>query len=286
MIIVILAALGLILGSFVNAMVWRFHEQAELRENAAKKPKTDKDALTLQQLSMVKGRSMCSNCHHELAVKDLVPLFSWLWLQGRCRYCHQKIQDSPLIEVILPVLFVVSYLTWPDALSEVGLYQFVFWLIFLTGFMALAAYDLRWFLLPDRIVFPLIGLAILELVGRFIFYDATWGTLGGAVLGVLVSSGLFYVLYVVSQGGWIGGGDVKLGIIIGILVGSAVPAMLMLFIASTLGTLVALPQLISGKAGRASKLPFGPYLLLATFIVVLYGERIINGYLNLVGLSS
>lgn len=280
MIIAALAILGLILGSFVNALVWRFHEQAELAENGPKKGKPTKT-----ELSMLKGRSMCSNCHHELAVKDLVPLFSWLWLKGKCRYCHKRIMDSPLIELILPLLFIISYLAWSQPLTGGGLYLFSFWLIFLTGFMTLAAYDLRWYLLPNRIVFPLIGIALLQLAGQIILYGSGLQEVIGIVASVSISSGIFYALYVFSQGRWIGGGDVKLGIVLGILLANPLQAMLMLFIASLLGTLVALPQLLTGKAGRTSKIPFGPYLMAATFIVVLYGQQVIDGYYSLLGLA-
>lgn len=280
MIILILAVFGLILGSFVNALVWRFHKQAELIEKGHKKGQP-----TAEQLSMVKGRSMCSHCHHELAVKDLIPLFSWLWLRGRCRYCKVKIEDSPLIELTLPVLFVVSYLAWPHSFSGVGLYLFCFWLVFLVGFMALAAYDLRWYLLPDRIVFPLVGLALVQIIGQVAFFGGGWAVITGAIWGVLIASGIFYVLNLVSKGEWIGGGDVKLGIVLGLLVGGPLNAMLVLFIASLLGTLVALPLMITGKAGRTSRLPFGPYLLAATFIVVLWGSWLIDTYNGFLGLS-
>lgn len=288
MIIVVLILLGLILGSFVNALVWRFHEQAELRENSVKSPQKGSKvgkAPTLDELSMVKGRSMCSNCHHELAPKDLIPLFSWLSLRGKCRYCGVKIQDSPLIELVLPILFVVSYLAWPFELSGLGLYQFVFWLVFLVGFMALAAYDFRWFLLPNRIVYPLIGVALVQLIGQFLFYDAGLSDITNAIWGVVVASGIFYVIYMVSNGTWIGGGDVKLGIVLGLIVGGPLKGMLLLFIASLIGTLIALPLLAAGKAERTSRLPFGPYLLVATFIVVLYGQQLIDLYYRSLGLS-
>lgn len=283
MIIIVLVLLGLILGSFVNALVWRFHKQAELAEKPAKKPK--KADLTAEQLSMLKGRSMCSNCHHELAPKDLVPLFSWLLLRGKCRYCGAKIQDSPLVEVVLPILFVLSYISWPYALSGEGLYLLILWLVFLVAFMALTAYDLRWYLLPDRIVYPLIGLAILEQLGRLVFFHGDWVFVAGEVWGVLIASGLFYLIYLVSGGEWIGGGDVKLGIVLGLLVSGPLRSILLLFIASMVGTLVALPLLLTGKADRTSKLPFGPYLMLAAFVVVVYGTPITDAYNRLFGLS-
>src|ERR1700712_4728549 len=105
--IFLLVVLGLIFGSFVNAFVWRLHERESLLQKKRKPTKKQ-----LSELSILHGRSMCVHCHHELAAKDLVPLFSWLWLRGKCRYCHKPIQDSPLIEAVLPVLFIVSYLAW------------------------------------------------------------------------------------------------------------------------------------------------------------------------------
>src|SRR6185369_3402365 len=106
--IVILALLGLIFGSFVNALTWRLHEQEKL---AGKKGK--KAADRRQALSISTGRYMCSNCGHELAAKDLVPVFSWLWLRGKCRYCGARIPDSPIVELATGLLFALSYAAWP-----------------------------------------------------------------------------------------------------------------------------------------------------------------------------
>jgi prepilin signal peptidase PulO-like enzyme (type II secretory pathway) len=117
LIIVALIGFGLIFGSFVNALVWRMHAQDELKEQleklrAKKKTKDFEKTITesethLRELSMSKGRSMCSKCHHPLAPNDLVPLLSWLWLRGKCRYCRKPIEDTPLLEAGLPVAFVV-----------------------------------------------------------------------------------------------------------------------------------------------------------------------------------
>ena len=277
MIIGLRVVVGLCFGSFVNALIWRLHEQEKVRAAGKKGAK-----VRLAKLSIVRGRSMCSHCGHVLGALDLIPVVSWVWLRGRCRYCHYKIEDSPAIELVTAALFVASYLLWPVALHGQGLVQFCFWLAFVVGFVALAVYDLRWFLLPDKIVFPLIGLAVVEALVLVVFYGAGWQSLLGSVCGVLIASGLFFVLFQVSAGKWIGGGDVKLGVVLGVLLGGPVRSLLLLFLASALGTLVSMPLLAAGKAKRTTLLPFGPFLLLAAAVVELFGAHItdwLNGFI-------
>ncbi len=258
MIIFFLILSGLAFGSFVNAFVWRLHSGQD----------------------WVRGRSECSKCHHPLAVKDLVPVFSWLALRGKCRYCHKKITDNPVAELAVPALFVISYLAWPP-LSGQALFDFVFWLIFLVGFVALAMYDLKWFLLPDVIVFPLICLALLQVSGDWLLYDHSWQQLFGPAMGVAAISGVFLVIYAVSKGSWIGFGDVKLGVVLGLLAGGVMEGFFVLLVASLLGTLIALPMVVSGKANRKSHLPFGPLLIAGTIVVQLWGSGMLDWYLGL-----
>lgn len=261
LILVGLGGLGLIFGSFVNALVWRLHEKRD----------------------WVSERSECLHCHHVLAPKDLIPVISYVMLKGKCRYCHHSIDDTPLTELTTPALFILSYLCWPTSLQGVGLFQFILWLVFLVGFVALAAYDLRWYLLPNKMVFPLIALAAVQILVRPIFYHYSWHTSLDAALGALTLSGLFYVLFQISDGTWIGGGDVKLAIALGLLAGDPLRSMLLLFFASIVGTLGALPMLI--KNGRQAKLrlPFGPLLIAGTIVVVLFGSSIISWYSHLAG---
>ena len=183
----------------------------------------------------------------------------------------------------MAILFVGSYLLWPVQLQGIGLAQFCFWLAFLVGFVALAVYDLRWYILPDRIVYPLIGLAIVQVFLTFFLYHTGWQSLVGCVWGILIASGIFYVLYQVSAGSWIGGGDVKLGIVLGILVGGPMLSLLLLFVASMLGTLVSLPLLGFGKAKRTTLIPFGPFLIAATIVVTLYGHQFVSWFTQFSG---
>jgi leader peptidase (prepilin peptidase)/N-methyltransferase len=277
MIIVVLLVFGLIFGSFVNALVWRFHEQEEL---AGKKGKNAQKRL--RELSMLHGRSMCSNCGHELAAKDLVPLFSWLWLRGTCRYCHVRIQDNPLVEVATALLFAASYIWWPLDFHGANVLLFIIWLVFVVAFVALTVYDIRWFLLPNRIVFPLIVLAVVQ-VSIAAISNQDWRVALNAILGSVVLAGLFYLLFQLSNGAWIGGGDVKLAIVLGLLAGTPLKALLLLFLASVIGTIVSIPQLVKGKRGLQAKIPFGPFLIAATGITVLFGQSIIDWYSGLLG---
>jgi prepilin signal peptidase PulO-like enzyme (type II secretory pathway) len=260
MIILVLVLLGLVWGSFVNAFVWRLHEGKD----------------------WIRGHSECTNCHHPLASKDLVPVVSWLLLRGKCRYCRKSIKDSPLVELCVPLLFVASYIWWPWALQGGGLLRFVFWLVFLVNFVILAVYDLRWKLLPDKIVFPLIGLAVLQTLILIFFYSAGISLLWKTAIGALIISGGFYALFQISAGKWIGGGDVKLGIVLGILCAGAWQALLLLFIASFAGTIVTLPLLLNKRLKAKATIPFGPFLLFATIVIVLFSSAILKWYTHLI----
>lgn len=270
MIIAILILLGLCFGSFVNALVWRLHEQD--------KPKK-KRAASDTDLSIVSGRSMCPHCKHTLSVSDLIPLLSWLILRGKCHYCHKPIGwQYPLVEAATALLFVSSYLWWPLSFDAGGIFELIIWLVSLVGFMALIVYDLRWMLLPNKIVFPITGLAIIKVLGIALFFDGGFQSIINAVLGLAIAGGIFYVLFQVSNGKWIGGGDVKLGFALGLLLGTPTLALMMLFVASLLGTLIALPGLITKKLQRTSMLPFGPFLIIGTILVKLFGQTLLNWY--------
>jgi len=270
MIIVVLVFLGLCFGSFINALVWRTYKQSK----ATSKKKA-------AEYSLSKGRSMCVNCGHVLAAVDLLPVISWFSLRGKCRYCNKKISwQYPLVETITAVLFVASYVWWPSSLdSGLQIASFVTWLVALVGLVALCVYDLRWMILPNRIVFPVGAIAALSAV-LTIVDKGTKQSVFEVVSSVLIGGGLFYLLFQISKGKWIGGGDVKLGFVLGALIAVPGQAALMLFIASMLGTLVSLPMIINKKLTPTTRVPFGPFLIAATIIVKLFGASILNWYLH------
>lgn len=277
MIIIALFLFGLCLGSFVNALIWRVHEQA--KEAEKKKP----DQKRLRRLSVLKGRSVCPDCDRQLRAKDLVPVLSWLSTGGKCRYCGRKVSAQyPIVELVTALAFVASYWFWPQALA-IGLWQlgiFALWLVIATGLMALLVYDLRWYLLPNRIIYPLAGIAGLLALIRVSTASEPLQAVVDTALAVVVGGGLFYVLFQVSGGKWIGGGDVKLGWLLGLVLGTPGQAALMIFIAALLGTLVSLPLVVRKKLERNSIIPFGPFLIVGAFVAMLFGQSIIDWYLH------
>lgn len=277
MIIVALVILGLCLGSFINALVYRLHWQETHAEAKAAEKKL---------YSMRSGRSICPECKHKLSASDLVPVFSWVSLGGKCRYCHKPISGQyPAIELLTASLFTFSYLYWPYELSSAqNISAFILWLVFLTGFIALIVYDIKYMTLPNKIIFPLGLVAVAALLSVSIV-NQDFELIKTGLAGLLMGGGIFYVLFQISNGAWIGGGDVKLGFLLGFLVGGPWPALLMLFLASAMGTLYSLPMLLFKRIGPKSRIPFGPFLIIAAIIVQLFGADIISWYTNLAGSS-
>ncbi|HET6864127.1 MAG TPA: prepilin peptidase [Candidatus Saccharimonadales bacterium] len=278
----VLAWLGLCAGSFVNALVWRLHEQQ------AGKTANGKQKKATSNLSILKGRSMCPDCKHTLAWYDLIPLFSWLALGRKCRYCKKTISvQYPLVELIAGLVFAGSYLLWPLSVHIDGQWLLLsMWLAAAVGLLALAVYDLRWMLLPNRIIYPTLFVAATGRAGYIVFFDnRPLRAVGLWMASILVASGVFYLLYMASQGKWIGFGDVRLGLITGTLLAKPQYSLLMIFIASVLGSLVAMPDLIRRKKTLASRLPYGPFLIAATLIVMLWGESLLNHYKTWMGIN-
>lgn len=257
MIYAFLVLFGLCFGSFVNAFVWRLHKGRD----------------------WVRERSECVHCHHELAARDLVPILSWLLLRGRCRYCHKPISiQYPLVEAVTTALFVASYAFWPVQVRGGEIAVFSLWLVLAIGLVALVLYDLKWMLLPNKIVFPLLGIAALQALIRITIYPNHLHVLLGEIVAVALGGGIFYLLFQVSDGRWIGGGDVKLGFLLGLIVGSGAKSLLVIMLASLLGCLVSLPLLATGQLKRTSRVPFGPFLIAVGVITVLFGEKILHWY--------
>lgn len=272
----ILLFLGLVAGSFVNALVWRLHAQ-EL-EAGSQQPRAENS-----NLSVLHGRSQCPNCNHKLSARDLVPILSWLFLRGRCRYCQAPIsRQYPVVELAAAAVFVTSYYFWPVSITGGAVVLFVAWLVASVGLLALLIYDARWMLLPSKIIYPTLAAAA---IGRLIYllgYQMDKPHAAGQwALALLISSGFFWLLFIFSSGRYIGYGDVRLGLITGTLLATPAKSFLMLFLASTLGLIFALPPVLKKQKSLSSQIPFGPFLIVATGMALLFGDSLINWYTNL-----
>jgi prepilin signal peptidase PulO-like enzyme (type II secretory pathway) len=282
---VALVLVGACMGSFAGATTWRLRA-FQLKADKKAGEKVDQaeykrlEPLTKAKLST--DRSRCLHCGYTLQWYDLVPIVSWLSLKGKCRNCRTPIGYFELvIELGMVAFFVLSYAFWPAALdSWQTITHFALWLVAGVGLGILFAYDAKWFLLPDRVNFIVIGVgalvAILSIVTASDPLTQLWSVLGS----VAILSGLYLILYVASRQRWIGFGDVKLGLGLGLLLADWRLALIGLFAANLIGSLAVIPGLMSGKLKGQSHVPFGPLLILGTVVAQLAGMLIVNYYLS------
>lgn len=276
--IIFIGLIGLAFGSFINALVWRVHKQDEA---SAKKKSKKKAEQQKESYSVTKGRSMCVHCRHQLVAKDLVPVISWISLRGKCRYCKKAISwQYPFVELLTAVLFAGSFWLWPLELGSAGQYiVFAAWLPIVVLSVALAVYDIHWMLLPTRLIYALgVFGAIFTVASAIVFSDTS--LILFALIGSLGFGGFFYILYMTSSGKWIGGGDVRLGFALGLILGWQ-KSILALTAAAYGGTIVIVVLMILKRYHKKMKLPFGPFLLGATIASVIWGQQLIDWYLSL-----
>ncbi len=264
------------------------------------------------------GRSYCEQCKHTLFWYDLLPVISYLSLRGKCRYCHTKFAPSYLIvELISGVL--IGFVWWffaPNALDLTNYWQLSFvWLdlgyktFFVTILISLTLTDLKAMLIPDRIVIPSIIIAIiyaamfvgfkigflyhqlsLSAIGKYLlpphseyFYLQAWTgveTFLWSIVTGLAIGGFFMLLIIVTKGKGMGGGDVKLGAFIGLVLGfpGALIAMMLSFLT---GAVFGVAMILIGKKRFGQVIPFGPFMVLGSLIAMFWGTAILNWYLSL-----
>ncbi|GEN78853.1 prepilin peptidase [Actinotalea fermentans] len=251
--------LGLLVGSFLNVVIWRV-------------PRGE---------SVVAPPSACPQCGHRIRPRDNVPVLSWLLLRARCRDCGVRIPVRyPAVEGATALLFVLVQLRlgWSPALP---VYLYLGAVCF-----ALALIDLDVHRLPDAIVLPSYVVVGAGLVLASWLTD-DWGALLRALIGGAALWIGYYVLMSVKPGG-MGYGDVKLAGLLGAVTAwlgwgaFAIGA----FAAFLLGGVYAIGLLLAGRAGRKSRVPFGPWMVLGAALGVAVGEPLWASYLSLVGLAA
>lgn len=244
--------LGLILGSFVNVLVYRLPRGR----------------------GVVKGRSHCPHCRKKLLWGDLVPVLSFIWLDGRCRYCRKPISwRYPTVELISGMLFLLSW--WYFAPMGIG--TMIFYVFLLETLLTLALIDMAFLLLLDKVI--LFGLAgtllygVLEMTGLIAggLKIISWSHLLSALFFLALLGSLWFV----SKGRWIGLGDAKLMGWLGLVLGWP-GAWITLYLAIVIGGIISLGLYVSKKAGLKTKLPFGAFICLAAGLHIFMGTAIIE----------
>jgi len=249
--------LGLLIGSFLNVVIHR----VPLGE------------------SVVHPRSRCPGCGTELAPRDNVPVLSWVLLRGRCRTCGEPISPrSPLVELGTAVLFA-AVAVWCGLSWALPAYLYLAAIS-----VALSAIDLDVRRLPDKIVLPSYVVALVLLLLPSIAEGRWDAYLRAALTGVGLFA--FYFLLALIYPAGMGFGDVKLSGVLGIYLGwySWGLAILATFVAFLLGAVVGVVVMVRTREGRRTKVPFGPFMLVGTFLALFVGQRVIDWYVAGIGL--
>jgi leader peptidase (prepilin peptidase) / N-methyltransferase len=245
---------GLVIGSFLNVVIWRIPRQE----------------------SIVKPPSHCPGCDVKIANRDNIPLVSWLLLRGRCRNCGTRISARyPLIELFTGLLFVAVGARFSDSWALPA------FLVLTGALVALSVIDLEHFLLPSRILYP-VDVAALVLLAGASGLQHDWGSFERALLGGVIAFAVFYVIHFVSPNG-MGFGDVRLSFLLGLFLGWLGWGELAggLFAGFLYGAVVGVVLIAVKSHGRKQHIPFGPFLAAGTMTFVLFGSPIVDWYRHL-----
>jgi prepilin signal peptidase PulO-like enzyme (type II secretory pathway) len=241
--------LGACIGSFLNVVIYRLPRRRKF--------------FNLNQ------RSKCPRCRRTLVWYELIPIFSYIFLRGRCRRCHKPIGvQYLLVEFIVAGLFVIMF-------QKFGLsFNTLIGMIGSAGLLTLAIIDGQRKIVPDEVSLPVI--AILAAM-QFASQPHAWVSL---ILGMILGVGWFGLQWLVSKGKWVGSGDIRIGAILGIFLGLAQTA-LALFGAYILGTIWAVYLLLTKKAKFSSQIPFGVFLGIVGILTFLFGANVVEWYQSL-----
>lgn len=245
MMILFVCIFGLLIGSFLNVCIYR---------------------IPLGK-SIFYPPSACCHCGIRLRFFDLVPVISFLFLKGKCRYCQQRISwRYPLLELLSGMVFVLIFLVMGFNSTLVP-YYFLASLLIIVSFI-----DIDHYRIPDSIMITgfISGLIFLIIISFTTFINAFWG--------FLIGGGFLFLTAVFSRGG-MGCGDIKLGAVIGLFLGGE-RMVLTLFLASLLASVIGVGLIILKKKNRKDYLPFGPFLAAGALVSLLFGNRLVGVYID------
>ena len=247
--------LGLVFGSFLNVVIYRLKNGRELYF----------------------GRSFCPECKTQLRWYDLVPILSFVWLGGRCRYCRKKISwQYPVVEILSGLIWVGVFYPPPFMMQRVGdLAASIYHIFILSSLLIVAVYDFKWLIIPDKIIYPAVFISILYNV--FISFKlANWQTYFLEPLLVALIVFVFFFLFVYfSSGRAMGLGDAKLTILIALFL-SPLAAFIAFNLAFILGGIYGIILLTIGKKSLKSQIAFGPLLVIGAIISFFMSDLILE----------
>ncbi|WP_263260312.1 A24 family peptidase [Pseudomonas sp. RIT-PI-S] len=271
--------LGLLVGSFLNVVIHRLPimMNADWRAQAREYLKLPAEPSGPRYNLMV-PRSACPQCGHRISAAENIPVVSYLWLRGRCAACKVAIpRRYPLIELVCGLLS--AFIAWHFGAT----WQTAAMLLLTWGLLAMSMIDVDHQLLPDALVLPLLWLGlIVNALGLFVpLADALWG----AVAGYLSLWLVFWLFRLLTGKEGMGYGDFKLLSLIGAWGGWQVLPLTIL-LSSAVGAILGMLMLRARGASRATPIPFGPYLAIAGWVALIWGERITASYLQFAGLGQ
>lgn len=274
----IVTILGLLIGSFLNVVIHRLPIMMEREFTAEAKefleleaPKEPNDTYNL-----VVPRSCCPKCNHPISALENIPVLSYLWQKGKCKGCGVAISARyPLVETFTGILsFVVAYHFGPT-------WQCLLALIFTWALVALTFIDFDTMLLPDTIVLPVLWLGLIA--NTNVLYTDLSNAVIGAAVGYLSLWSIYWLFKLVTGKEGMGYGDFKLFALIGAWLGwQALPVTILL--SSLIGAVVGISIMVIRGKDKNIAIPFGPYLALAGWVAMIWGDAINQAYLKSIGL--
>ena len=265
--------LGLLIGSFLNVVIHRLPimMEREFKTDAIEYFELDQPQSN-DKFNLVVPRSACPNCQHQISALENIPLVSYLWLKGQCSQCSTKISARyPLVELLTGLLSMAV------ALQFGVTWQCLAALILTWSLVALTFIDIDKMLLPDSIVLPMLWLGILLNLDS-LFVDINSSIIGAAI-GYLSLWTIFWGFKLVTGKEGMGYGDFKLFALFGAWFGwQYLPTIILL--SSIAGAVIGITILAVRGQDKNIPIPFGPYLAVAGWIVLMWGEHINNAYLN------
>jgi leader peptidase (prepilin peptidase) / N-methyltransferase len=270
--------LGLLVGSFLNVVIHRLPRmmendwRAQCEELAATADQLQPEVAEKAKYNLVVPRSACPNCGHQITAAENIPIVSYLVLGGRCRGCKAKISPRyPIVEGITGLLSAL--VAWHFGFGLAGISA----IVLVWALIALTFIDADTQLLPDSITLPLVWLGLIVNING-VFTDLRSAVLG-AVFGYLSLWIVYWAFKLITKKEGMGYGDFKLLAAIGAWLGWQVLPLVIL-LSSVVGAVVGIILIVLARLGRNIPLPFGPYLAMAGFIALLWGQPIIETYLR------